>query len=98
MRLSLDDANIPIWTTAEAHTPSGAAVDLSGSTVQWAVTPAGVKPGSADWKTGAWENGFPTFSFTPAAFPLTAGYWDVRLKITNGSQVKSGLVGQITLS
>ncbi len=97
LRIGLGSEDLLIWTTATAHTPGGATITVTDDLVQFAFTQPGVRPVLADWKTGAWTDGYASYALTPADIPLTVGLWDVWIKVTDNPQVDEERIDQLAV-
>lgn len=80
-------------TVSVSATSGGSPVDLTGTTVEWSFTAPGAQP--TDWHPGEWVAGSTRILIGPAAIPLTVGYHDVWLRITDSPEIPVRRVGQI---
>lgn len=86
---------------------SGVGVDPSSDPVQMAFPSAGVAPVGGDWNTAAWEKYTTTSGTTYWAIclvgpggtkTLTAGRYDVWVKVTDSPEVPVEMAGQLLVT
>lgn len=69
----------------------GVDIDVTVDPVEFALTPHRVAPATSDWNVGAWEtDGSITLArilVGPSAVPLTAGRYDVWIRISDNPEV-----------
>lgn len=76
-----------------------ASVVVTGDPVALAFTAPGTDPASGDWLTGNWVNGKARVLVGPAggAKTLTAGSWDLWVRVTDNPEIPVRRVDQITV-
>jgi hypothetical protein len=75
-----------------------ASVVVTGDPVALAFTAPGADPVSGDWLTGSWVNGKARILVGPGgAKTLTAGSWDLWVRVTDNPEIPVRRVDQITV-
>ena len=89
-RDSLEYVKIPVTT------PPG--ITISSQVVEIAVVAQTGRPGALDWRTGSWEDNTARILIGPTALALTAGTYNVWVRITDSPEKPVLLAGAITVT